>query len=106
MQSVHFQVFLHRQDQKHGFSRAEGIQALGDFRADLNAGRAVVVPCDWLAVLSTAERLAHQYTESVGHRAMDILHVATALHLGAREFLTFDANQRQLAEAEGLRVPF
>jgi hypothetical protein len=31
--------------------------------------------------------------------------VATALHLGAREFLTFETNQKQLAEAEGLTVP-
>jgi predicted nucleic acid-binding protein len=34
----------------------------------------------------------------------DILHVATALHLGADEFLTFDGNQKTLAEAEGLTV--
>ena len=36
---------------------------------------------------------------------MDILNVATALELGAREFLTFDENQKRLAEAEGLVVP-
>jgi len=35
---------------------------------------------------------------------VDVLHVATALHLGAREFLTFDANQRKLAAAEKLKV--
>ena len=29
---------------------------------------------------------------------------ATALHLGAREFLTFDTNQRKLAAAEKLKV--
>jgi predicted nucleic acid-binding protein len=34
----------------------------------------------------------------------DILHVATALHLGVKEFLTFDANQKLLAEAEGMNV--
>ena len=39
-----------------------------------------------------------------GHRSLDVLHVATALHLGAREFLTFDANQRKLAAAEKLKV--
>ncbi len=39
-----------------------------------------------------------------GHHAFDVLHVATALHLGAKVFLTFDANQK-LAEAEGLKVP-
>ena len=36
---------------------------------------------------------------------MDILHVATAIELGAKEFLTFDGNQKKLAEAEGLVVP-
>jgi hypothetical protein len=30
--------------------------------------------------------------------------VATALLLGAREFLTFDANRRRLAAAEKLKV--
>ncbi len=39
-----------------------------------------------------------------GHRSLDVLHVATALHLGAREFLTFDLNQRKLASAEKLKV--
>jgi len=37
---------------------------------------------------------------------MDILHVATAIELGAKEFLTFDTDQKKLAEAEGLLVPF
>jgi hypothetical protein len=32
--------------------------------------------------------------------------VAAALQLKARQFLTFDANQKRLAEAEGLIVPF
>jgi predicted nucleic acid-binding protein len=40
-----------------------------------------------------------------GHRGFDILHVAAALQLQAAEFLTFDANQRRLANAEGLPVP-
>jgi len=40
-----------------------------------------------------------------GHRGFDILHVAAALILEADEFLTFDANQKRLAELEGLKVP-
>ena len=36
---------------------------------------------------------------------MDILHVATAIELGSKVFLTFDVNQKKLAEAEGLIVP-
>ena len=45
------------------------------------------------------------HTESRGHRLADILHVATAIHLGAEEFLTFDSKQKRLAEAEGMTVP-
>ena len=41
---------------------------------------------------------------STPNRLAGILHVATALDLGASEFLTFDANQKLLAEAEGLVV--
>jgi len=39
-----------------------------------------------------------------GYRASDALQVATALHLGAREFPTFHRNQRKLAAAEKLKV--
>jgi hypothetical protein len=44
-------------------------------------------------------------TLSGGHRGFDILHVAGALKLKATHFLTFDGNQRTLAEEEGLIVP-
>lgn len=60
---------------------------------------------DWADVHRIAERLAFQHTVMRGHRSFDVLHVASALHLGASEFLTFDVNQRKLAEAEGLVVP-
>jgi predicted nucleic acid-binding protein len=33
---------------------------------------------------------------------VDLLHVATVLHLGATDFLSFDVDQRKLANAEGL----
>jgi hypothetical protein len=34
-----------------------------------------------------------------------MLHGAAVTQLKARQFLTFDANQKKLAEAEGLVVP-
>ena len=52
-----------------------------------------------------AEELGSASTVSAGHRLADVLHVATAIQLGVRDFLTFDINQRRLAEAEGLVVP-
>jgi predicted nucleic acid-binding protein len=79
---------------------------LGDLQLDLNAGILRPVPVDWSAVHQRADALSSAYTLKSGHRLIDILHVATALQLGVGEFLTFDANQKKLALAEGLRVPF
>ena len=62
------------------------------------------VAVDWSDVHQLAENLSARHTEARGHRLADIMHVATALHLGAAEFLTFDAKQKILAEAEGLKV--
>ena len=73
---------------------------------NIASGDVVVVPVEWPDVVSIGERLSSQYTWTEGHRGFDVLHVATALHLGAREFLTFDRNQKKLARAEGLIVPF
>lgn len=78
---------------------------LNDLQIDLNAGVLVPMPVDWAAVHQRAEALSSAHTLAAGHRLVEILHVATALHLGVGEFLTFDANQKKLAEAEGLVVP-
>ena len=51
-----------------------------------------------------AKWLSSQHTISGGYRSFDILHVAAALELGAKEFLTFDARQTALAEAENFAV--
>jgi predicted nucleic acid-binding protein len=58
----------------------------------------------WAAVHRTAERLSAAHTKAEGQRALDILHVSTALHLETKEFLSFDERQRKLAAAEGLAV--
>jgi predicted nucleic acid-binding protein len=77
---------------------------LNDLQIDLNAGLLSSIPVDWAAVHQRAEALSSAHTLAAGHRLADILHVATALHLGASEFLTFDAHQKTLAEAVGLKV--
>jgi len=38
----------------------------------------------------------------LGTRAVDVLHVAAALELGATGFFTFGLKQRKMAEATGL----
>lgn len=51
-----------------------------------------------------ARELARRYAPSLGCRALDALHVASALALAADDFYTFDRDQAQLARATGLRV--
>lgn len=104
-QSLRFQVWLHTQDKTKGFSKHAAQQMKVDLASDLKAKVLEIVEVDWAAVHQQAEELSEGYTEANGHRLADMLHVATALHLGAAEFLTFDANQKKLAEAEGMKVP-
>ena len=104
-QSIRLQIFLNEKDHRKGFNRASGLAAQAKLQSNLASGGVLLVAVDWSDVHSVAERLSAQHTLSGGHRSFDILHVATALHLGAGEFLTFDVNQRKLAQAEGLRVP-
>lgn len=103
-QSARWQVFLHGQDRRKGYPATVAEKALADLQANLTSDAVVIVPADWPEVYAIAERLSAQYTARGGHRAFDLLHVATALHLKARQLLTFDVNQRRVAEAEGLQV--
>ena len=51
-----------------------------------------------------ASQLAQKYTAGFGTRTLDLLHLAAAILLGARQLLTFDERQRQAAEREGLKL--
>jgi predicted nucleic acid-binding protein len=104
-QSTRWQAFLHGNDPAKGFDRTTAQAALAKFNANLASGAIVVVPVEWADVASIAERLSAQYTWTEGYRGFDVLHVATALHLGVTQFLSFDTKQKALAEAEGLIVP-
>jgi predicted nucleic acid-binding protein len=75
------------------------------FEADRASGRLQIQVCNLADVVEEAKRLSATHTLTGGHRGLDILHVATALVLKARRLLTFDVNQKKLAEAEGLVVP-
>ena len=85
--------------------RASGLLALRKFDANIESGALMLVSCDWSSVHGRALQFATRYTSRGGHRGFDILHVATALELGAKEFLTFDARQSALAKAAGLKLP-
>ena len=103
-QSLRFQVWRRAAHPREGVALPDAQAALNQFETDLANGVAVPAPCNFQDVFHRAEALSARHTISAGHRSFDVLHVATALHLGAREFLTFDVKQRKLAAAEKLRV--
>ncbi|MGI8605274.1 MAG: type II toxin-antitoxin system VapC family toxin [Verrucomicrobiales bacterium] len=102
--STRLQVWLNQKDRTRGFTAPEGVKMLAALQSDLSTGVLKLVAADWADVHAIAERLSAQYCQAAGHRALDTMHVATALHFGAKAFLTFDANQRRLAKAEKLEV--
>lgn len=78
--------------------------ALASFDEDLAEGRYVQANVLWRATLRRAADLSRMHTATLGCRSLDVVHVATALELGLRHFVTFDRRQQQLARAVGLKV--
>ncbi len=56
------------------------------------------------AAYTRAKQLAVRLTAAVGVRALDLLHIASALVLDVSHFYTFDQRQAKAAEAAGLTV--
>lgn len=77
--------------------------ALASFDEDFAQGRYVQADLLWRATLQRAGELSRKHTPGLGCRSLDVLHVASALELGMRYFLTFDLRQRRFARAVGLK---
>lgn len=90
---------------RKGIAPGEAALFWAQFEADRASGRLQIQVCNLADVIDEAKRLSATHTLTGGHRGFDILHVATALRLKAQQILTFDENQKKLAEAEGLVVP-
>lgn len=104
------------------FGRAELINSMASavFRKDITAaafqaflralaedfldGDLRLVDVPWRVVLDRAAELSHQHTPALGTRSLDVLHVASALELQSRHFVTYDIRQARLAEICGLKV--
>lgn len=94
------QLAVHRKEIDADLARA----ALADFEADVHAGRLVVVDVLWRRTLDLAAELSTQHSAALGTRTLDVLHVATAVTLEAKRFVSYDDRQAALAKAVGLRV--
>jgi predicted nucleic acid-binding protein len=71
---------------------------------DVEAGIIRIAPIP-TAAFGRAKHIAEKETPFSGNRALDVLHVASAVVLNAVSFYTFDRKQAKLAAALGLRVP-
>jgi predicted nucleic acid-binding protein len=103
--TLQLQVGLFHTNRARGFPKHIADQAFADFRSDLDAGFWRMAPLDFPLVLAEAGKLSRAHTAECLLRAMDVLHVASARHLGAKTFLTFDSRQARLAKAAGMKCP-
>jgi predicted nucleic acid-binding protein len=72
--------------------------------ADVTSGVLLPVVANWDKIFHAASDLAWLHSGSFGCRSLDVLHCAAAKVLEARDFLTTDVRQRQLATAMGLKL--
>lgn len=79
-------------------------EAMEDVRSDLEEGRLHLVDLAWRAAMDRAAKLSRTQVPKLGARALDVLHVASALELQVRWFVTYDVRQARLAEICGLKV--
>ncbi len=71
---------------------------------DLDDGVLVRTAVDWPGIFATAESLSALHGARTLCRSLDLLHVASALEMGAAEFCSFDQRQSNVAAAAGLVV--
>jgi predicted nucleic acid-binding protein len=84
-------------------STEEAQASRDDFELDLRQAVLQLYPLPE-NVFRRAQGLSRQYTARLGTRAGDLLHVAAALELGSDTFLSFDRQQRKLAQAVKLKL--
>jgi len=79
-------------------------QSIAAFQQDIAAGRWQRHVCSAAAVEQMADELPASHSAMLGCRTLDIIHVAAAIVIGAKEFVTFDGRQAALAKLAGLTV--
>ena len=90
--------------QRHRLTPAERDALWARFEQQQASGLFVPSPIPASEWQARARELSDRHTPAIAARTLDILHVAAALLLGAREFLSFDERQACMAAAEGLKV--
>jgi predicted nucleic acid-binding protein len=78
--------------------------ALAALDDDFEQGRYAQADLLWRAALQRAVDLSRNFSRTLGTRSLDVLHVASALELGFRTFISFDLRQQKLVRAVGLKL--
>lgn len=84
-------------------SAAAARSSVADFEQDLHTGILQLKPLTE-QLFGSARELSRRTTHRLGTRAADLLHVAAALELGSDSFLSFDRQQRKLAQSVKLKL--
>jgi len=71
---------------------------------DVRVGYFKHAETDWRNVLRTANEISAAHGFTLASRSADLLHVAYAVELSARTFVSFDNDQLALAAAGGLKT--
>ena len=79
-------------------------ESFRQMETDLREGLLDRVNLNWNDTFREAEEIAQAHLIPAGVRSSDLLHVASAVVLGAIEFCTFDQRQAELAKRAGLKV--
>ncbi len=82
----------------------DAASSLDALRTDIRNGVLVRPSYSITSIFHLAEDLSHRFAAITGARALDILHVAAALEIGSKRFVSFDQRQRKVAAKAGLRV--
>ena len=85
-------------------SVAQFAAATADLDGDLKSERIMMVDLLWRAAIDRSMQLSRKHTPELGSRMLDVLHVASALELGAKTIVTYDERQIELAKCAGLRI--
>jgi len=98
-------VFESRHGSGQRIKPESALLANGDFEADLAAGVWLRrIPLSLTDIEREFDSLVRMHTAKHGFRTYDIIHVASALKLKCRRFLSFDAKANALATLAGLKT--
>ncbi len=102
IQALRFEAWRYRNDRSKGLPPGQIETALSLFLAEIGSSFQIV-PVLWETVFAQAE-LFTRSTPEMGWRTVDLVHVAAATSMQAKEFFSFDGQQNQLAGQQGLKT--